>query len=401
MSYLDKYTRNKPSSLRELRVSDTKKLFENHYRDTPSYFIVKSANNDLFYEMQINDSSDLKDQKSLTTSIDSLITLGETVNWNNEYWIVVHFDTNMGDVYKRGRMYQCLHQLKWIDDEGAIQNTWFTYYSNDMGSLGIKEGNIFSLPDETRRLIIQNNDYTNKFDKGQRFIFDRRSWDIHYIDRLNSNLIYIVLKEDQFNTATDNLELEIADYNKLAKYEISILNGDMLAIKVGDILQLNVKTTKNGTPIEIPLLFSSSDDSIATVSDTGLVSGVQKGSCNIQVSGKGVSASIELNIIEELIPNYTAEIIGEDSIYTNRTSTYTVTFRNNGSEVADTSKFWISTLDGKSTTDLAVIESQNSTTRTCVVKSNNNRKYGSFILHVENSNGLSTGKNEIKVKSLI
>lgn len=400
MSYLDKYRRNKHSSLRELRVSDAKRLFENHYRDTPSYFKVKSANDDLFYEMQINDSSDLKDQKSLTTSIDSQITLGETINWNDEYWIVVHLDTNMGDIYKRGRMYQCLSQLKWIDNEGAIQSTWFTYYSNDMGSLGIKEGNIISLPDETRRLIIQNNIYTNKFEKDQRFIFDRSAWEISYIDRLKSGLIYIVLKQDQINTATDNLELGIADYDKLAKYEISILNGDMLAIKVGDTLQLNVKTTKNETPIEIPLLFTSSDDSIATVSHTGLVSGIQKGDCSIQVSGKGVSASIELNIIEELTPNYTAEINGEDSIYLNRTSTYTVTFRNNGAEIEDTSRFWITALDGK-VTDLAVLESQNPSNRSCVIKSNNNRKLGTFTLHVENSNGLSTGKKDIKVKSLI
>ncbi|WP_336764969.1 Ig-like domain-containing protein [Paenibacillus sp. USHLN196] len=400
MSYLDKYKRNKPSNLRELRVSDTKKLFENHYRDTPSYFKVSSANNDLTYEMLINDSSDLKDQKSLTTSIDSLISLGETIDWNNEQWIVVHLDMNMGDIYKRGRMYQCLSQLKWIDDEGAIQSTWFTYYTSDMGSLGIKEGNVISLPDETRRLIIQNNEHTNKFEKDQRFIFDRSAWDINYIDRLKSGLIYIVLKQDQINLATDNMELGIADYDKLAKYEISILNGDMLAIKVGDSLQLNVKTTKNGTPVEIPLLFTSSDDSVASVSDTGLVSGIQKGSCSIQVSGKGVSTSIELNIIEELTPNYTAEILGEDSIYLNRTSTYTAIFRNNGSEIADTSRFWITALDGKST-DLAVIESQNPSNRTCVVKSNNNRKLGSFTLHVENSNGLSTGKKDIKVKSLI
>lgn len=399
MSYLDKYTRNKPSSLRDLRVSDTKKLFENHYRDTPSYFKVKSANNDLFYEMQINDSSDLKDQKSLTTSIDSQITLGETINWNDEYWIVVHLDKNMGDVYKRGRMYQCLSQLKWIDDEGAIQSTWFTYYNNDMGSLGIKEGNIISLPDETRRVIIQNNEHTNKFNKNQRFIFDRSAWEIYYIDRLKSGLIYIVLKQDQINTVTDNLELEIADYNKLAKYEISILNGDMLAIKVGDNLQLNVKTTKNGKPVEIPRLFNVSDDSIATISQTGLVTGLQKGSCTITVEGMGVREQIDINIIEEVVPNYTAEIMGSISIYFNKVSSYKTIFRNNGIEISDSTRYWLTAIDGVSSTNLATVDSQDAVSQTCNIKAGN--KTGTVILHVENDNGLSSGQHKISIRSLI
>ncbi|MGV2885481.1 Ig-like domain-containing protein [Paenibacillus taichungensis] len=325
---------------------------------------------------------------------------GDIVNHKNEKYLIM-LKPQFNQMYQKSKMEMCNIDLKWIDDKGEIKSYPSVFYFNTRSNFGVEEDKTLSLPDGRRQTVLPENEDTVKLKRDARFIIGGEAFKVIDNDYVSDQgLVNLSFKSDSINTTTDNVELGIADYHKLAKYEISISNGEMLAIKVGDTLQLNVKTTKNGTPVEIPLLFSSSDDSIATVSDTGLVFGIQKGSCSIQVSGKGVSASIDLNIIEDLTPNYTAEIIGEDSIYNNRTSTYTVTFRNNGSEVADTSRFWITALDGKST-DLAVIESQNFSNGTCVVKSNNNRKLGTFTLHVENSNGLSTGKKDIRVKSLI
>lgn len=87
MSYLDKYIKhNTPATttLRDQRVDDTRRSFESRFMNTPSYYKVKSAYTDVYYDLLINDSSDLKDQKSISTTIDSPIKLGESVQWDND-----------------------------------------------------------------------------------------------------------------------------------------------------------------------------------------------------------------------------------------------------------------------------------------------------------------------------
>lgn len=313
--------------------------------------------------------------------------------------MVIHFDSNVGDVYKRGRLYQCLDKLKWLDATGELRETWFTYRTTESGNLGIDNGKIISLGNETRQLIIQHNEFTDLFVKEQRFIFDRSAWKLSSIDRLSDGLIYLVLQQDTYNSTTDNLELGVADYyGKVANYKVEILNRDVTAFKVGETLRLNVKVTNRDVPIEAVVTYSSSDESIATIDKNGMITAIAKGSCVVGAEYKNVSDSIQLNVIEDVVNNYSAEITGDDFIKYNMIKTFTAIFRNNGTQQVDKSRFWITGLDGE-VTMLATITEQNDTENTCKIKAGNKKGY--ILLHVENSSGLSEISKKIEIKSLL
>ncbi|MCM3274524.1 hypothetical protein, partial [Paenibacillus elgii] len=78
----------------------------------------------------------------------------------------------------------------------------------------------------------------------------------------------------------------------------------------------------------------------------------------VSVTYKNVSAQIEINITETVTHNYTVEIVGDSSLKVKSSKTYSCIFRRNGEVIPDKSIFSLTSDDGISTTDLAVIVGQ-------------------------------------------
>ncbi|MCM3274365.1 hypothetical protein, partial [Paenibacillus elgii] len=78
--------------------------------------------------------------------------------------------------------------------------------------------------------------------------------------------------------------------------------------------------------------------------------------------------------------------------------TYSCIFRRNGEVIPDKSIFSLTSDDGISTTDLAVIVGQDQLSNTCTIKAG--EKTGYIWLHVRNDNQLIKNKMRIQIKPL-
>ena len=149
------------------------------------------------------------------------------------------------------------------------------------------------------------------------------------------------------------------------------------------------------------LTFASSNNLIATVSSTGLVSFLSVG--NVVISCKLdndnlIQDSIGIEIVEEEQHNLTVEVSGSISIIKTYSSTYTCTFKDNGIAITDSSVFYLTGDDGVSETVLASIVSQDSVVNSCVVKGLGLGYVRLFVRNVGNS--VVSNGFRIQIKSL-
>jgi hypothetical protein len=166
----------------------------------------------------------------------------------------------------------------------------------------------------------------------------------------------------------------------LPNYSINILNGDNVQVNISDSLQiicevLDGDTVLSPTP---PLVFSSSDETIATIDNNGVVSILGMGIVTFTVSLKSdinIKDNITVEFVDVLQHNYVVTISGNTSIVKGKTATYTATFTDNGQVITETSEFWLTADDGVSTTTLATITSQDPVANTCVVTAGNTLGY--------------------------
>lgn len=224
MSYIDKYKnlsnaygldqRSTWIKITQLKIQDTFKNSPNYYQVTR--YAPSSPSTATTLDVWVIDKSDTKDYKEIQAYPSQTINYGDIVSWQNDNWLVLQVD-NMGDVYERGYMQKCLSSLKWLDSGGNVKEAYFTVSSQTQRGLGLQDGNVIILPNERRYIAVQNNADTLTVVKGQRFIFDNgRAWRCSSINTLLTGLVEFELEETQFDSATDNLSLRIANYYKPA-----------------------------------------------------------------------------------------------------------------------------------------------------------------------------------------
>ncbi|PZT57492.1 hypothetical protein [Paenibacillus silvae] len=329
------------------------------------------------------------------------LTPGATVKWEENYWLITETKPN-NIIYSQGIMERCNFNLKWIDQNGYIQTFPSILYYNARSNFGTEEDKVMNLPAGRRQIVVSKNLYTQAIQRDARFIIGSEAFKVIDTDYMSDDgLVNLSLQSDQIDPVKDNLELGIADYHKLSKYELHILNDNPLSLSANQSAKINVRVLKNGSEIVNPQLeYSSSNTDLVSVDEHGIITIHVSGEAIITVSAYGIEKQLNIYVAPTIHYDYDATIDGANDIYLNRESTYVANFYNNGIKIADESSFSLTNLDG-SPTLLATITSQDPIANTCVIKANSNRKLGTVILHVQNANGLSHGQKEIKIKSLI
>ena len=79
---------------------------------------------------------------------------------------------------------------------------------------------------------------------------------------------------------------------------VTISNGETATLEVGETLQLNV--TKEHT--DDAITYTSSNNEVATVSDTGLVTAVAKGEATITAEAGDITDTIKITVTEAVVP---------------------------------------------------------------------------------------------------
>lgn len=394
-------------TIRDSNITIAKYALAKSFKDSPSYYQVLMSttsidlDDSIFIDAHIVDNSEVRDEKKITTYFDSELSVGNIIHWQSKYWITIHQD-NMSEIYKRGIIRRCYETLKWQDSQGQIREAWFAMRADVSPNFGIDDKNkIITMPDERRQIIIQSNQYTQEFRKDRRFIFDHRAWKIITLNDIAEGIIDIVLEESKINPATDNEELRIANYIDIKnKYSLSILNGDNICIDINQTLQLNVQATNNGSIADLnEIVLSSSNEYIAKIDSSGLITPISFGQITITAEYKGIKATMDIEIREKTYNNYTVDIIGDEVIHLNKVKEYRCVFKNNGYVIDEQPVYTLLSEDGVSKTNLASIISQSN--GICSIKTNNNNQFGYIKLYVKSLNGLIEGSKMIRIKSLL
>jgi len=352
------YQARRGQDRKTLFTDNMKNLVSTEFENSTSYELVKISGIDRKTRI-VEESSIIKNpnRKRLLCFPDEIISIGEIVEFDNSNWICVNGDTTskISDV---GIIERCNNTLQFYDSTSILHSIPCII---SKGSISLDEQKIISTLDSEIAVQISNTSIT-------------RQIGMNYVFRIGLRNYTIVNIDDIIIPGLLILKMVYSEVEQVFPvYSLTILNGDSIQADINTPVQLNIQVKDRETIITSPLFtFTSSNNLIATVTNTGLVSFLSVG--NVSISCKLdndnlIQDSIEIEIVEEEQHNYTAVINnGNISIIKTYSSTYTCTFKDNGIAITDSSVFYLTGDDGISETLLASIVSQDSVGNSCVVK---------------------------------
>lgn len=297
------------------------------------------------YEVKVGDIFEFDGAKWICTDV-TYTTVSKSCTVTKS-----HYDLN---VYKNGILYKLPY---------VIEN------SSNLSDLSVSENRYLVVPDGVLYIKVPNNSISQLINRDDIYkLSDVDNYKVIDINRVKQPGLLII-------------ELQwTAEEQHLPNYSINILNGDNIQVNVSDSLQIQCEVLDGDIVLSPtpPLVFSSSDETIATIDNNGVVSILGMGIVTFTVSLKSdinTKDNITVEFVDVLQHNYVVTISGNTSIVKGKTATYTATFTDNGQVITQESFFYLTGDDGVSTTTLATITSQNSVNNTCVVTAGNTIGY--------------------------
>lgn len=169
-------------------------------------------------------NSDNLNEKMIMAMPGDEIENGSLVFWMDQYWLVTEQDAN-NTIYRRSKMIQCNHLLKWVSKDNEICEQWCIVEDGTKYLTGEYEDRQFVVTRGDSRISVQlaRNKETVRLDRSNRFLIDD-------IDSPHP-LAYLLTKplklgsyqekgcfkfvlQEVTETDDDNVELGIADYYK-------------------------------------------------------------------------------------------------------------------------------------------------------------------------------------------
>lgn len=236
---------------------------------------------------------------------------GAYLTFANNTWIV-YKGTNIGSVLADGIVRRCnavIHTLDWY---GNIVGVPMSYAK--MGTLGnashASENSIVAK--NYISCVCQKNAVSADFRENTRFILGNTAYSMRgvndftreFTDEADSVHLMSFTIEMSEPMPQDSIERQCADYFSF-RWEIGISGENTM--KTGTTRPLSVKSARMGAVVEsteekpISYLFSSSDESVATVDENGSVTAVGEGSAEITVTleqNPSISATWGLSVEE-------------------------------------------------------------------------------------------------------
>jgi hypothetical protein len=311
------------------------------------------------------------DVKKVSAKPDATLSLGDTVGWCGAYWLVDELDAD-NRIHNKGKMRRCNLLLKWKNESGTVISRYCV--CGDASGLGLDEKPQITTVDGIIKIRIRTDEEVAKLKRGKRFLIDTVSFVTEMLESGSHPLAYKVTKRDsvtglqgssgfteltlaeaEYSQDTDNPHLMIADYyTPTDTYTVSITNATSpLLLELEGTFQLEFSATKNGSAVNQTLVsFISSDESVATVSSTGLVTAVDTGSCVITARYEKATVQLTVNVAETASA---AEIHilnpdGETAIVHGLSKTFGVEIFENGEPSEEEFTATISGVDGVTVT---------------------------------------------------
>lgn len=249
----------------------------------------------------------------LFPDINHNVTLGLLYKFDDNVWITSNVD-KIKSLVQTATVKRCNNMLRWQTPDGAIQEfpaslNFIIKQNRDYSTAG----SAVVTPAGTIHLITQFNSITNTIQSNQRFLFgNANNWtawkvegggienynNLKTTDNTSGGIITFTMVVDYVNKDTDDLVNGIANYVQ-GTYAVS-LNQSSITGDNSQTVQLYATVTFNGQTVTRDVVWSSLDETIATVDQSGLVTFVAEGSTTIKVVLSG-NTSIYANCSVDVV----------------------------------------------------------------------------------------------------
>ncbi|WP_274366224.1 Ig-like domain-containing protein [Paenibacillus thermotolerans] len=290
---------------------------------------------------------------------------GDLIEFDDKQWMIISEEASKRYGKWKGIMRLLPHTITFNASCVFISVPAFI----ETQSLGVESGQIMTIADGQLYVNVPDNEEIRNIKVNDRFIKYGLAFKVVGIDRFSKEGIAIVTCEKDSISPYDDVTNDIA--GGLA-CSVEITNPEPIEVYEGQTLQLTWNSNN------APVVFISSDESIATVDASGLVTGVSVGQVTIIIqnaTNEFLRDSVTVNIIEEPA-SYSIQITSGSStpieIKYGQSKTYNAEVYNGATLIVDGSQpvSWQLFADDKvSNTTLANITSQNGTS--CTIKNNN------------------------------
>ena len=325
--YLDTYFSrvfHRGESVAEVAKNTGERSFESWLASSIHTVKDLSVERGLYFSGIILTNKDKEHQKIMFLNVanDIPIVIGDIVNWGTEKWIIFQKEKKVCETYQTFYILQCNYLLKWIDSNGHLQQSWghFTSSLDSKVKENFRTWNslITPQPNKYAEIIMPKHSIVRETS----FIVEEEAWSMVEYDHSSvPGVMYLSLTEEKVNLIYDDTVNNIADTDKLAKYEIAVPQEEQIFV-VGEVINPTFTITKNGKPIEIEFNLIPENKKIAKFIN-GSLTAIKEGKTNLIVQLKDypeIYCKMEITIGQE--NQFSAYIEGVDAIKLGREAIY-------------------------------------------------------------------------------
>lgn len=376
MNYLDVYFSriNYFGETQAERIKNTGILsFEKWLAQSPFTVTDLSVERGLYFSGIIQTSKDREEKKLMYLYVanDIPIVVGDILTWRQdngtiEKWLLLQQIHKVHGTYQTFQIIKCNYELKWIDANGYLKKSWaYAVSSTDdkiKGNFRMWHALISPQPNKFAEIIMPR----QVVDRGTNFIIEDEGWVMIEADFTSvEGIIYMSLTESKVNYQYDDLDVDVADTDKLKFPILAPL------ATIGDyIIPDFTDNTFNEWEVELipdnkEILEEDADGHWRAIAAGKVI-------FTMRLKGhKAVTKTYEV-LISEPEREFSAYIDGEDSIKLDRYSTYKL---EGTSSILDEVKYSLNE------TQLATISEIKD--NQCVIHANAKNKLGEIILNAE------------------
>lgn len=376
--YLDAYFSrvfHRGESVAEVAKNTGERSFESWLASSIHTVKDLSVERGLYFSGIILTNKDKEHQKIMFLNVanDIPIVVGDIVNWGAEKWIIFQKEKKVCETYQTFLILQCNYLLKWIDSNGHLQQSWghFTSSLDSKVKENFRTWNslITPQPNKYAEIIMPR----HNIDRDTSFIVEEEAWSMVEYDHSSvPGVIYLSLTEEKLNSIYDDTINNIADTDRLAKYEV-ITGKEKQIFTIGSPIVPTFTIVKNGKPVEVGYKLIPENKKIAKFVN-GTLTAIKEGETSLivqLVEYPEIYTRLEIIIGKE--NNFSAYIEGSDSIRLGREFSYKLV---GTSEINENVSFTL-----KETNLAFIIDSGEN--NLCRIKANDKNKLGSVELIAE------------------
>lgn len=268
----------------------------------------------------------------LNVANDIPLKVGDIMNWpldngDIEKWLLIQEEKKVNGTYRTFWIVRCNYLIKWIDKDGHLQQSWsYVVSSVDSkikGNYRTWNSLISPQPNKYAEIILPR----HPIDRATNFIIEDESWQVIEYDHTSvPGVIYLSLTENKINMVYDDIENNIADTDKRAKYEL-IVPPTTQKFEIGQEIVPVYTIMKNGVPFKAQVEYISSNLSVVKVQN-GILKAVGLGEADVEIKVLNCTdidpdiLSLHIEVTDNAVTEFSCYIVGPDTIRLDRSAEY-------------------------------------------------------------------------------